>query len=66
MPWRMWGYPLWLFLGLWIVLNARLLERVTLVAHRRSLWGVVFISYGRWPLRRLRLLAALSGRTTAR
>ena len=35
-PWRMWGYPLWLFLGLWIVLNARPLERVTLVAHRLS------------------------------
>ena len=26
----LWGYPLWLFLGLWIVLNARPLERVTL------------------------------------
>ena len=30
----MWGYPLWLFLGLWIVLHARPLERVTLDAHR--------------------------------
>jgi hypothetical protein len=39
----LWGYPLWLFLGIWIVLNARPLERVTL---RRIgvLWGAVFIS----------------------
>jgi 4-amino-4-deoxy-L-arabinose transferase-like glycosyltransferase len=39
----LWGYPLWLFLGLWIVLNARLLERVTLW-RIVFLWGVVFTS----------------------
>jgi hypothetical protein len=39
----LWGYPLWLFLGLWIVLNARPLERVTLW-RIGFLWGVVFIS----------------------
>jgi hypothetical protein len=38
----LWGYPLWLFLGLWIVLNARPLERVTLW-RIGFLWGVVFI-----------------------
>jgi 4-amino-4-deoxy-L-arabinose transferase-like glycosyltransferase len=39
----LWGYPLWLFLGLWIVMKARLLERVTLW-RIVFLWGVVFIS----------------------
>jgi hypothetical protein len=38
----MWGYPLWLFLGLWIVLNARALERVTL-GRIVFLWGTIFI-----------------------
>jgi hypothetical protein len=38
----MWGYPLWLFLGLWIVLNARVLERITL-GRIVFLWGTIFI-----------------------
>jgi 4-amino-4-deoxy-L-arabinose transferase-like glycosyltransferase len=38
----MWGYPLWLFLGLWIVLNARLLDRVTLM-RIVVLWGAIFV-----------------------
>jgi hypothetical protein len=38
----LWGYPLWLFLGLWTVINARLLERVTLW-RIVFLWGVIFI-----------------------
>ena len=39
-----WGYPLWLFLGLWMVMHGRLLERVTL--WRISfLWGVVFLCF---------------------
>lgn len=37
----LWGYPLWLFLGLWIVLNARVLDRVT-VSRIVALWGIVF------------------------
>ena len=40
----MWGYPLWLFLGLWIVLFARPLERVTLM-RIVVLWGVFFVSF---------------------
>ncbi|MEX2036031.1 MAG: glycosyltransferase family 39 protein, partial [Xanthobacteraceae bacterium] len=40
----MWGYPLWLFLGLWIVLRARSLGRVTLM-RIVFLWGVVFVSF---------------------
>ncbi len=32
----LWGYPLWLFLGVWIVLNARPLDRMTL-------WRIVFL-----------------------
>ena len=38
----MWGYPLWLFVGLWIVLMARAaLDRARL-AHVVAHWGVVF------------------------
>jgi Dolichyl-phosphate-mannose-protein mannosyltransferase len=38
----MWGYPLWLFVGLWIVLTLRaLLDRARL-AHVVAHWGVVF------------------------
>jgi hypothetical protein len=38
----MWGYPLWLFVGLWIVLMARVaLDRARL-AHVVAHWGVVF------------------------
>ena len=38
----LWGYPLWLFFGLWVVLKQRLLERVTLW-RIVFLWGVIFI-----------------------
>ena len=38
----MWGYPLWLFVGLWIVLMLRTaLDRARL-AHVIAHWGVVF------------------------
>ena len=37
----LWGYPLWLFLGLWIVLN-RFPRARDALAHR-FLWGVIFI-----------------------
>jgi hypothetical protein len=40
----MWGYPLWLFLGVWIVLQARPLDRLTL-QRIVALWGVVAISF---------------------
>lgn len=40
----MWGYPLWLFLGLWIVLFARPLERVTLM-RIVFVWGVFFFCF---------------------
>jgi 4-amino-4-deoxy-L-arabinose transferase-like glycosyltransferase len=40
----MWGYPLWSFLGLWIVLNARPLGRVTLM-RVTFLWGVVSVCF---------------------
>src|SRR4051794_18965513 len=39
----LWGYPLWLFLGVWIVLNARPLDCVTLW-RIVFLWGAIFIS----------------------
>src|SRR4029077_11495194 len=39
----MWGYPLWLFVGLWIVLMLRAtLDRARL-AHVVAHWGVVFL-----------------------
>jgi 4-amino-4-deoxy-L-arabinose transferase-like glycosyltransferase len=37
----LWGYPLWLFLGLWIVLTARPLDRMTM-ARIAVVWGIVF------------------------
>jgi hypothetical protein len=36
----LWGYPLWLFLGLWIVLNVRLLDRVTAM-RITVVWGII-------------------------
>jgi 4-amino-4-deoxy-L-arabinose transferase-like glycosyltransferase len=40
----MWGYPLWLFLGLWIVMNARPIERVTL-GRIAVIWAVIFAGF---------------------
>ncbi|HWL31324.1 MAG TPA: glycosyltransferase family 39 protein [Xanthobacteraceae bacterium] len=62
----MWGYPLWLFLGLWIVLNARALERVTL-GRIAVLWGAIFaltavafvVAYDVMPRYRSRYIAVL-------
>jgi 4-amino-4-deoxy-L-arabinose transferase-like glycosyltransferase len=38
----MWGYPLWLFLGLWIVLNVRPAIGPARLARVGSLWAAVF------------------------
>ena len=38
----MWGFPLWLFLGLWIVLFARAALDPTRLAWIGALWAVVF------------------------
>jgi uncharacterized membrane protein len=41
----MWGYPLWLYIGLWIVLAARSLldrDRITRVV---AAWGAVFVLF---------------------
>jgi hypothetical protein len=40
----MWGYPLWLFLGLWLVMHVRPLERVTLW-RITFLWGLIFTGF---------------------
>ncbi|HTS42300.1 MAG TPA: glycosyltransferase family 39 protein [Xanthobacteraceae bacterium] len=40
----MWGYPLWLFLGLWIVLNAPVLARQPL-ARVVATWAIVFFAF---------------------
>jgi 4-amino-4-deoxy-L-arabinose transferase-like glycosyltransferase len=40
----MWGYPLWLFLGLWIVLQAPKLDHVRL-ARAATIWAVVFFGF---------------------
>jgi hypothetical protein len=36
----LWGYPLWLFLGLWIVLNVRVLDRIT-ATRITVVWGII-------------------------
>jgi hypothetical protein len=62
----LWGYPLWLFLGLWIVLNARALDHVT-VARIVTAWGIVFavtaaafvVAYDVLPRYRDRYIAVL-------
>jgi hypothetical protein len=38
----MWGYPLWLFLGLWIVLEARTALDAPRLARVLSAWAIVF------------------------
>jgi 4-amino-4-deoxy-L-arabinose transferase-like glycosyltransferase len=40
----MWGYPLWLFLGLWIVMVARAALDADRIKRIVALWGVVFAS----------------------
>jgi 4-amino-4-deoxy-L-arabinose transferase-like glycosyltransferase len=39
----LWGYPLWLFLGLWIVQNARPIGRITLW-RMVCLWAAIFVA----------------------
>jgi 4-amino-4-deoxy-L-arabinose transferase-like glycosyltransferase len=39
----MWGYPLWLFFGLWIVLNVRVLDRMT-ATRIAVVWSAVFVT----------------------
>jgi Dolichyl-phosphate-mannose-protein mannosyltransferase len=41
----MWGYPLWLFLGLWLILFARTALDRARVAHLGAHWAVVFVCY---------------------
>jgi hypothetical protein len=40
----LWGYPLWLFFGLWIVLRARPLARLTMT-RIIAVWGIVFVCF---------------------
>jgi hypothetical protein len=62
----LWGYPLWLFLGLSIVLNARALDCVT-VGRIVTAWGIVFavtatafvVAYDVLPRYRDRYIAVL-------
>ncbi|MGA2566821.1 MAG: glycosyltransferase family 39 protein [Pseudolabrys sp.] len=42
----MWGYPLWLFLGLWIVLTARRALEEMRLARMLATWAVVFACLG--------------------
>jgi 4-amino-4-deoxy-L-arabinose transferase-like glycosyltransferase len=41
----MWGYPLWLFLGLWIVLVARTPVEPARLARVAASWAVVFVLF---------------------
>ena len=42
----MWGYPLWLFLGLWIVLTARRAIDAVRLTRLLAIWGIVFTCLG--------------------
>ena len=41
----MWGYPLWLFLGLWIVLYARTVIEPARLARIVAVWATVFVLF---------------------
>jgi hypothetical protein len=41
----MWGYPLWLFLGLWIVLEARIAMDKARLVRAVTVWGVIFAGF---------------------
>jgi hypothetical protein len=41
----MWGYPLWLFLGLWIVLYARTAIEPARLARVTGVWAAVFVLF---------------------
>jgi len=41
----MWGYPLWLFLGLWIVLEARIAIDKARLVRTVTVWGVIFAGF---------------------
>jgi hypothetical protein len=42
----MWGYPLWLFLGLWLVLTAKRMLDDKRLARMLTTWAVVFVCLG--------------------
>jgi Dolichyl-phosphate-mannose-protein mannosyltransferase len=42
----MWGYPLWLFAGLWIVLTARRAIEGMRLTRLLAIWGIVFTCLG--------------------
>ncbi len=42
----MWGYPLWLFLGLWIVLVAQRAIEAVRLTRLLAIWGIVFACLG--------------------
>ena len=42
----MWGYPLWLFLDLWIVLTARRAIEGVRLTRLLAIWGIVFTCLG--------------------
>jgi hypothetical protein len=42
----MWGYPLWLFLGLWLVLTGRRVLEGLLLARIVTTWAIVFVCLG--------------------
>ena len=61
----MWGYPLWIFLGLWIVLVVgAALDRVRL-ARIVTLWAIVFIGFAAAFVASYTVLPAYDGRYRA-
>jgi hypothetical protein len=41
----MWGYPLWLFLGLWIVLQARVAIEAPRLIRTVAVWSIIFAAF---------------------
>ena len=62
----MWGYPLWLFLGLWIVLAARRALAGARLGRLLLTWAIVFAWLRHRLHRQLRGAAAISITVTAR
>lgn len=42
----MWGYPLWLFFGLWVVLEARMTIEPRRLVRTVATWSVIFAAFG--------------------
>jgi hypothetical protein len=61
----MWGYPLWLFLGLWIVLHARATITPARLTRVTAVWATVFVLFAVAFVANYAILPALDHRYRA-